>query len=302
MKNILNIEITKPNQELIIMRGLPGSSKSTQAKLLVGENGSIHSTDTVIESFGDYSEHFKLMKETNDWSKHGKMHKLNLSNAIESMKEGKTPVVIDNTNLRLSESRPYIEAALEMGFNQNNIKIVDIGTGGKTLQELADRNTHNVDLETITRMNEIYKASGELTVKRIVETAGIKQSKILYSAIVLDKLSRSNLLIKLGNKIPKGWEVIAHHLTVAFGKSFPEELKDMLGKNVELTATHIGVSDLAIAVMVNGFPSEKETPHITLSVNRKEGGKPVDSNNINNWVKLEQEIKLNGIATEIYNR
>jgi predicted kinase len=300
MKNILNIEITKPDQKLIIMRGLPGSSKSTQAKQLVGE-GIIHSTDDVISERGDYAKHFRLMKETNDWSNHGKMHSINLNNAITSMKQGVSPIIIDITNIKIGDARPYIEAALNMGFNEDNIKIIDIGTGGKTLHELADRNTHGVDLDTIIKMFKTYKNSGELTVKRIVETAGEKQKKILYSAIVLDNPSRSNLLIKLGDNIPEGWEVIAHHLTVAFGKGFPEDLKERLGGNVELNATHFGTSDLAIAVMVNGFPVENKIPHITLAVNRKEGGKPFDSNKITNWVKLDKEIKLNGVATEITN-
>ena len=40
--NISGIPITKPNQELIIMVGIPGSGKSTMAKSIVG-NGIIFS-------------------------------------------------------------------------------------------------------------------------------------------------------------------------------------------------------------------------------------------------------------------
>jgi signal recognition particle GTPase len=34
-ENSLGLKVTKPNQELIIMRGIPGSGKSTKAKSLV---------------------------------------------------------------------------------------------------------------------------------------------------------------------------------------------------------------------------------------------------------------------------
>jgi len=41
MKNVLGVEITSPNQKLIIMRGIPGAGKSTKANSIVGE-GIIH--------------------------------------------------------------------------------------------------------------------------------------------------------------------------------------------------------------------------------------------------------------------
>jgi len=49
LKNSLGVTVTRPNQTLIVMRGIPGSGKSTKAKELVGE-GTIHSTDDLIES------------------------------------------------------------------------------------------------------------------------------------------------------------------------------------------------------------------------------------------------------------
>jgi Fe-S cluster assembly ATPase SufC len=65
--NISGIPITKPNQELIIMVGIPGSGKSTMAKSIVG-NGIIHSTDDLIEANGDYNDFFREMKEKNNFS------------------------------------------------------------------------------------------------------------------------------------------------------------------------------------------------------------------------------------------
>src|ERR1700747_3920432 len=59
-KNALGVSVTKPNQELIVMRGIPGSGKSTKAKSLVGQ-GCIHSTDDLIEKTGDYNAFFAPM-------------------------------------------------------------------------------------------------------------------------------------------------------------------------------------------------------------------------------------------------
>ena len=98
--NILNVKVSRPSQMLIIMRGVPqlGAGKSTKAKSLVGQ-GKIHSTDDLIEKSGDYREFFAKMIASGDFSSLGKMHSQNLKDAIESMKAGVSPVIVDNTNI-----------------------------------------------------------------------------------------------------------------------------------------------------------------------------------------------------------
>ena len=86
-------------------------------------------------------------------------------------------------------------------------------------------------------------------------------------------------------------------MTIIFGKGIED--KTELGKKVTLTVTHLGKSDLAIAVKVNGYTSTNDTPHITLAVNVNAGGKPFNSNQITNWVKLPREISITGIVTDI---
>lgn len=300
-KNLIGVDITRPDQVMVIMRGIPGSGKSTKAKSILekSKTGAIHSTDDVIESLGDYSEHFRKMQESKDWSAHARMHSLNFANAIKSILNGKSPIIIDNTNVRMREARNYVMKALEMGFDENNIVFEEIGTGGATAEELFKRNAHGVPLDVIESMIKSLNASGPLSVKRIVESARDSKKQVLYSAIVLDDKSRSKLLTALGHKIPDGWETIAHHMTIVFGKGFPEELENFVDTNVDLRATEIGISDMTIAVKVEGFPSTNKVPHITLAVNREAGGKPVMSNEITNWVKLDSYINLSGIGKEI---
>ena len=294
-KNILNIDITRPNQKLVIIRGIPGSGKSTLANKIVGE-GKIHSTDTLIEATGDYNEFFKKMVDSNDWSAHSKIHNDNFINAKKSMLEGVKIVIIDNTNIKASEPKLYVEAALKMGYNENNVIIEDVGDGGVTPQVLFERNTHGVPLKTIEKMVKSHKSIGNLTVKKILEAKDMGKYKSLYSGVFLDKESKDKLVDELSRLIPKGFKIFAHHMTIVFGK--PLEDRGEYGKEVNLTATHVGVNDMVMAVKVSGYPSNNETPHITVAVNVDGGGKPFMSNKITQWDILRDEIKLSGVVTE----
>lgn len=296
MKNSLGVVISRPNQVLIVMRGIPGSGKSTKAKQLAGANGVIHSTDDVIEAQGDYNEFFEKMFASKDFSPLSKAHSTNLKNLIESLKNGVSPVILDNTNIKQNEAKAAVKAALEMGLDDKNIKFEDIGTGGLSAQQLADRNTHGVPLDKIESMIASHTGQGPLTVKSVMAAKDMyKETNVLYSAVVLDGGSRASLLARVENEIPQGWDVIAHHMTIAFGKPVPNQ--EDLDKDVTLTVTELGLSDMAMAVRVEGYPSKNDIPHITIAVNPN-GGKAVMSNDITEWIKLKP-FNISGKVTEI---
>jgi predicted kinase len=293
--NSLGVKVTRPNQELIIMRGIPGSGKSTKAKSLVG-SGSIHSTDDVISSTGDYNKFFSDMIASKDFSRLSQMHAKNLENAISSMESGVTPVIIDNTNIRPFEPKDYVKKALELGYDDTNIKIVDVGTGGASAEELAQRNTHGVPLDKIKSMIDSHKSFGDLDIEKIMQSDNSpKPKKVLYSAVVIDDVSRNMLLREFSSIIPDDWKIFAHHMTITFGKGVEDESE--LGKEVGLVVTEIGKSDMAIAVIVEGYPSSNKIPHITLAVN-PDGGKPFMSNQITDWEKSSR-LKIRGTVTNI---
>jgi len=292
--NSLGVKVTRPNQELIILRGIPGSGKSTKGKSLVGQ-GKIHSTDDVIETSGDYREFFAKMISTGDFTPLSRMHSKNLNDAISSMKSGVTPVIIDNTNIKQNEPKAYVVAALKMGFGDNNIKFVDIGAAGLDAETLAKRNTHGVPLEKIEQMIASHTGQGPMTLKSVLGAKDMyKQSNVLYSAVVLDNASRSKLLEMVGSRVPQGWTIIAHHMTITLG-----ELKDKtdIGKDVTLTVTDLGLSDMAMAVKVSGYTSKNITPHITVAVNPA-GGKPAMSKDITKWQNIKTFVVM-GVVTEI---
>lgn len=304
MKNALGIEVTRPNDVLVIMRGIPGSGKSTTAKRIVG-NGVIHSTDDIIESQGDYNEFFanmmaaQLRKEPNAFAPLSQAHAQSLKNAKASIDAGISPVVIDNTNIKANEPKEYIEYALKSGYADDNIEFVEVGTGGLSAEELAQRNTHGVPLDKIKAMIASMEAVGPLTLQKVISAKPMyPNTPKLLASVVLDDNSQQKLVTALRHYIPEGWEIIAHHMTINYGKGLGPDRKDDLGKTVNLVASEIGVSDMAIAVKVHGYPSDNKIPHVTLAINRAGGGKPVMSNDITKWTKLNSHINLRGIVTE----
>jgi hypothetical protein len=233
-----------------------------------------------------------------DFSALSRAHSTNLKNAIQSMKNGVTPVIVDNTNLGQNESKSYVVAALEMGYDDNNIKFVDIGTAGLEAAELAKRNSHGVPLDKIEMMIDKHTKEGPLTLKSVLGAKDMyKQSDVSYSAVVLDPASKYRLLEFVGNNIPTGWNVYAHHMTINMG---PLKDKTDIGKNVTITVTALGLSDMAMAVKVDGYTSKNVTPHITVAVNPN-GGKPMMSNDITKWQDIKT-FNLIGTVTEVKNK
>lgn len=125
---------------LYLMRGAPGSGKSTLAKQL-GGGGLILSTDDFFVIEGQYLFNATMLGQAHNW---------NLQRATEAMAKGITPIVIDNTNTRAREMRPYAEAAIKYGYK---IEIKEPETPWKLdIDELVKRNTHGVSRETIEKM------------------------------------------------------------------------------------------------------------------------------------------------------
>ena len=171
----------------------------------------------------------------------------------------------------------------------------------KTLNMWEDRKEHIGHFKNFLKKNNM---KGEVKlVKQFVRPPAIdsmpehKGSVSIvdesYTAVVLDNTSIKNVLQGVKNSnvfIPKGWEVNPHHMTIDM-KSIPE----LQGDVVPLTAYEIGISDMAIALKVKGYKVKSGLPHITVAVNRKEGGKPRMSKEIKNWRKIKP-IKLQGVV------
>ena len=125
-----------------------------------------------------------------------------------------------------------------------------------------------------------------------------KKTPISYTGIVLDKQSKERIEKELGDLIPDDWDIFAHHMTINLGEVKSEHIK-YLGFPINLYGTHIGITDMAMAISVEGFESDNQNPHITLAVNTKEGGKPKMSNEIKDWKPLRRKLRLRGYLEEV---
>lgn len=120
--------------------------------------------------------------------------------------------------------------------------------------------------------------------------------KVSYCAVVLDSASKQKILNHLS--IPNDWKVINHHMTIKLGE-LPSNLKDQIGKKVTLKVTKQGKSDKALAVGVETDLSQNKIPHVTVAINLANGAKPKDSNDIQDWVDLEESFDISGKIEEI---
>lgn len=137
------------------------------------------------------------------------------------------------------------------------------------------------------------------------------ENDVLYCALVLDKESSSTLMEMAQLIIPQIWpkaniQYQCHHTTLVF-KPAPDDAilswaKQNEGQEFPIAVTSCGYSDKALAVGISvKAPSANRIKHITLAVNKSNGGKPVDSNSIQDWTDISDKmISLTGLVTIFY--
>lgn len=153
MGNLLGTE----KKKLIIMRGLPGSGKTTRAKELKGRNGVILSSDDYFTEDGVYKFVPAKLKDSHLW---------NIERAIDSMKTGLTPVIIDNVNGKNWEPKKYAEAAVEYGYF---VSFEEPRTEWRyDPVECSKRDTHGVPIHIIERMYNDWEKN--MTVESILNS------------------------------------------------------------------------------------------------------------------------------------
>jgi len=139
---------------LYVIRGIPGSGKSTLVKSL-GDNLHIFSTDDLFMNNGKYEF---------DPNKLGEYHQLNYRNAVGAMEAGLSPIVIDNTNINSFQVRGYVKAGVENGYQ---VEFKEPNTPWKfDAEELAKRNKHGVSKEIIQKMIKNWEP--DLTVDKVL--------------------------------------------------------------------------------------------------------------------------------------
>ena len=124
-------------KKLFIIRGLPGSGKSTVVKQYIG--ATVCSADDFFMIDGKY---------VFDRSKIGQAHAACRSKAIDAMMAGVEQVVIDNTNTQRWEYLPYVELSAQYGYE---VEVIAVGNL-HDVELYAKRNVHGVPLAAIKKM------------------------------------------------------------------------------------------------------------------------------------------------------
>jgi energy-coupling factor transporter ATP-binding protein EcfA2 len=144
---------------LILMRGIPGSGKSTIARSLAGvtseeitrEGAHRFQYGTIGQGGAVLSTDFYFMDDAGEYrfnpAKIGDNHGLNQACCDALMQDGEPLIVIDNTNTMIWEMEPYVEMAKDHGY-----KVVVVEVPHPPIEVAAARNSHGVPLEALERM------------------------------------------------------------------------------------------------------------------------------------------------------
>jgi len=142
------------NKKLVIMRGVPGSGKSTTVEeILDSHDGLDHyfidvwsADDYFVRPDGVYDFSFKTLKNAHAWCREG---------VKASMSVGTHLVIVDNTNTRKWEYQVYLDMAEKYGYEVEEVIVGEFSE--EALKLYAERNVHGVPLESIKKMMERFE-------------------------------------------------------------------------------------------------------------------------------------------------
>ncbi|KAL0478926.1 hypothetical protein AKO1_007833 [Acrasis kona] len=148
-------------KKLYILRGISGSGKSYLANQIIEKEGGgqIFSADDyfINKNTGKYEYKADKIANAHTWSQ---------NRAWDAMEKGVTPIIIDNTNTKCWEAKPYVEEGLKNGYK---VEIQEPTTPwAKNAEELFNRNQHGVPLESI--MSMLNRWDDDFTVQSIMKT------------------------------------------------------------------------------------------------------------------------------------
>lgn len=295
--NINNSNIAKlkhtDEHYLVILIGPPASGKSTLTNSIKAFQDSviIHSTDDYFMKNGLY---------VFDASKLSEYHKANMRAAINSMREKKHKVVIiDNTNLSVSDFKDYVKAANTYGYKcLFHIFDVNIDELKKRAQLRKEQTGKDIGDSVIERMVKKLQDNLESIKAFVIKyNQGYYQDKhdtsdvsnFVYSGIFFNPEEIHKMSADLNLNLRPSKQTSEAHVTLMFGRdreAFEKHIDTIdkkIGEKVpvvikKIISNHrVKTAIVSIPKIDNNISSE---PHITLQTYGD--AKPFESNDLIN--------------------
>ena len=194
------------SKKMYLLRGVPGSGKSTKSNAILSENGIDISNIFIKNQHILSTDDFFIVngKYKFDPRKLVQYHEANKMRTEEQMKKGISPLLIDNTNIMPWEMKNYVELADKYGYetiilnpedfsNENNPLVITKKVINKNLI-LKRANDRRYDKSGKNIPDNILKRSiDNLNNYMNVTIDQIRQSKPPISKISNRKSNRKNL-------------------------------------------------------------------------------------------------------------
>jgi len=130
-----------PKKTMIILRGLPGSGKTTLARTFANNNDEIYSTHDYFLENGKFKFQRNLLRYAHWW---------NQERVLDAAKKNKELIIINNINIKRWESKPYVKIGLEYGYDI--IFYETNNSWSKIPEECKKRDFHGTPLKVIKKM------------------------------------------------------------------------------------------------------------------------------------------------------
>lgn len=151
---------------MIILRGASGSGKSHLARAIVNQTvagdhrNHIFSTDNFFCRHGRYEF---------DASQLPQAHEFNHKEVARRAVDGWSPILVDNTNIKLWEMFPYVTEAVKNGYV---LHLLEPNTPwNRDASELVDKNQHNVPMEKIEKSLKNFQHTSVENLLRVMKVS-----------------------------------------------------------------------------------------------------------------------------------
>lgn len=216
-------QILRGIKVMVIMRGAPGSGKSYLAKEIVDATTCdeycqhiFSSDDFFYDSHGNYQ-----------FAPHrlGEVHENNRQRVNHYACRGWSPIIVDNTNMKVWEMKSYFDIAMRCGYL---VYILEANTSwSKSPGRLAMKNSHGVPKESIERMLNGYEPA---TVSSVMESFGLNYTMTMPQYRQFPPISPTSNTMQLNNNIstPKSQRTSIRNLPKKNNFEAPSQVPDLV--------------------------------------------------------------------------